>query len=78
MKATLGHPRRSAASAISSGVARAASVSTSRDLEMSQFWQKRQPRLHPAVPNDSTGVPGRKWLRGFFSMGSTQNPLERP
>ena len=45
---------------------------------MSQFWQKRQPRLHPAVPNESTLVPGRKWLRGFFSIGSTQNPLERP
>jgi hypothetical protein len=45
---------------------------------MSQFWQNRQARLHPAVPKESTGVPGRKWLRGFFSMGSTQNPLDRP
>jgi len=34
--------------------------------------------LHPAVPKDSTGVPGRKWLRGFFSIGSMQNPDERP
>ena len=32
--------------------------STSRALLMSQFWQKRQPRLQPAVPNDSTLVPG--------------------
>jgi hypothetical protein len=39
---------------------------------MSQFWQKAQVRLQPAVPKDSTGVPGRKWFRGFFSMGSTQ------
>ncbi|GIV00408.1 MAG: hypothetical protein KatS3mg014_2023 [Actinomycetota bacterium] len=53
-------------------------MSISLDLEMSQFWQKRQARLQPAVPNDSTGVPGRKWFSGFFSMGSTQNPLERP
>jgi hypothetical protein len=34
--------------------------------------------LQPAVPKDSTDVPGRKWLSGFFSIGSTQNPLERP
>jgi hypothetical protein len=45
---------------------------------MSQFWQNLQARLQPAVPNDSTADPGRKWLSGFFSMGSTQNPLERP
>ena len=30
------------------------------------------------VPNDSTGVPGRKWFRGFFSIGSMQKPEERP
>jgi len=30
------------------------------------------------VPNDNTGVPGRKWFSGFFSTGSTQNPLDRP
>ena len=53
-------------------------MSISFDLEMSQFWQNLQPRLQPAVPNDSTGVPGRKWLSGFFSIGSTQKPLERP
>src|SRR5262245_25078033 len=45
---------------------------------MSQFWQKRQERLQPAVPNESTEVPGRKWFSGFFSIGSTQKPLERP
>ena len=44
----------------------------SRDLEMSQFWQNLQVRLQPAVPKDSTGVPGRKWFSGFFSMGSMQ------
>jgi len=61
-----------------SGAAWSASVSHSRDLLMSQFWQNLQARLQPAVPNDRIGVPGRKWLRGFFSMGSTQKPLERP
>jgi hypothetical protein len=45
---------------------------------MSWFWQKAQARLHPAVPNDSTAEPGRKWLSGFFSIGSTQKPVERP
>ena len=40
--------------------AASASVSTSFDLEMLQFWQKRQARLQPAVPNDSTDDPGRK------------------
>ena len=55
-----------------SGAAASASVSISLDLEMSQFWQKRQARLQPAVPNDSTDVPGRKWLSGFFSTGSMQ------
>ena len=48
------------------------------DFEMSQFWQNRQARLHPAVPNESIGVPGRKWFRGFFSIGSTQKPDDRP
>ena len=63
---------------MASGDASSASVSVSRDLEMSQFWQNRQPRLHPAVPKDSTAEPGRKWFSGFFSIGSTQKPLERP
>src|SRR3954471_9323799 len=45
---------------------------------MSQFWQNRQERLQPAVPKERTAVPGRKWLSGFFSIGSTQNPLDRP
>jgi hypothetical protein len=78
VKATLAHPSVCAAAAIASGEAASASVSSSRDFEMSQFWQKRQARLQPAVPNESTELPGRKWLSGFFSIGSTQKPLERP
>ena len=60
------------------GEASSERVSASLDLEMSQFWQKRQARLQPAVPNESTAEPGRKWWSGFFSIGSTQKPLERP
>jgi hypothetical protein len=30
------------------------------------------------VPKDRTAVPGRKWFRGFFSIGSRQKPDERP
>ena len=78
VKAMLRHPSRTEALARSSGLAASASVSVCRDLLMSQFWQNLHARLHPAVPNDSTGVPGRKWLSGFFSIGSTQNPLDRP
>ncbi len=63
---------------MASGAAASDSRSISFDFEMSQFWQKRQARLHPAVPNESTDVPGRKWFSGFFSIGSTQYPLERP
>ena len=45
---------------------------------MSQFWQKRQPRLQPAVPKESTVEPGWKWLSGFFSIGSTAKPVVVP
>ncbi len=61
MKATLRQPKRAAVRAIAAGEAASASVSVWRDFEMSQFWQKLQARLQPAVPNDRTGVPGRKW-----------------
>jgi len=59
-------------------MARELNRATSRLFEMSQFWQNEQARLHPAVPKDSTDEPGRKWLSGFFSIGSTQKPVERP
>ena len=71
-------PDFTAARAIAAGVAWSMSRSMSRDFEMSQFWQNLQARLQPAVPNERTALPGRKWLSGFFSMGSTQNPDERP
>ena len=79
MNATLRQPSsRGGVGDAPPGGAASASVSISFDFEMSQFWQKRQARLQPAVPNESTDVPGRKWLSGFFSIGSTQKPLERP
>src|SRR6476659_6349691 len=78
VNATLRAPSRCAARAMVSGAAWSASVSTSFDFEMSQFWQNRHARLQPAVPNESTDDPGRKWFSGFFSIGSTQKPDERP
>src|SRR5690349_1014299 len=78
VKATLRQPEAFAASAMPSGDAESINRSMSRDLEMSQFWQNLHARLQPAVPNENTAVPGRKWLSGFFSMGSTQKPDERP
>jgi hypothetical protein len=38
--------------------------------EIRQFWQKGQRRLQPTKPAENTGLPGRKWWRGFFSIGS--------
>src|SRR6185503_20582815 len=78
VKATLRQPDAAAASAMPCGDAESISRSMSRDLEMSQFWQNLQARLHPAVPKESTAEPGRKWLSGFFSIGSMQKPDERP
>jgi len=43
---------------MASGVAWSVSRSHSVALEMSQFWQKRQPRLQPAVPKEKTLEPG--------------------
>src|SRR5580704_5627097 len=61
---------RTASSTTSSGGTYDEPTWSARDFEMSQFWQKKQPMLQPAVPMEKTRVPGRKWFRGFFSMGS--------
>ena len=58
VKATDAQPRRRAASASCSGEASSDRRSTSFDLLMSQFWQKRQARLQPAVPNERMLEPG--------------------
>ena len=78
VKATLRQPNLAAALAMVGGPALSAASCTSRDRDMVQFWQKVQPRLHPAVPKESTAVPGKKWFSGFFSIGSMQNPVLRP
>jgi hypothetical protein len=78
VKATLAAPLARAACAMRCGEAVPISRSISRLLEMSQFWQNLQARLQPAVPNDSTLEPGKKWLSGFFSIGSMQKPELRP
>src|SRR6266849_4451707 len=64
------HPCCSASRGTSSGGTYCECTWSLRDFEMSQFWQKKQPMLHPAVPIEKTFVPGRKWFSGFFSMGS--------
>ena len=46
--------------AMAPGLASSCRRSISRDFEMSQFWQNLHARLQPAVPNDSTLVPGWK------------------
>ena len=56
--ATERHPRRTAAATIAVGSARSFSRSISRALEMSQFWQNLQVRLHPAMKVLLTGGSG--------------------
>ena len=51
---------------LASGVADSLVRSWSRDFEMSQFWQNRQPRLQPAVPNDSTLRAGVELVQRFL------------
>jgi hypothetical protein len=46
-------------------------------LNMAGWDWEEHVRLQPAVPNEGTGVPGRKWFKGV-SIGSTQKPDERP
>ncbi len=60
VKATLLQPSSRAESAMRPGEAESESRSICRDFEMSQFWQNRQARLQPAVPNEKTDEPGRK------------------
>ena len=42
-----------------------------RACEISQFWQNLQFTLQPPVAMENAIAPGRKWKKGFFSMGST-------
>jgi hypothetical protein len=45
---------------------------------MSQFWQFRHRKPHPEVAIEKTLVLGRKWNRGFFSIGSSWNEQGLP
>ena len=47
------------------------STCSGRDCEISQFWHILQLTLQPAVAMEKAMVPGAKWKKGFFSMGST-------
>ena len=78
MKATPAAPTSAAAAARARGAAGAARVSNCREVEISQFWQYLHARLQPAVPKDRIVEPGSTCARGFFSMGSSTKPEERP
>ncbi|GAB4159364.1 MAG: hypothetical protein Fur0021_30160 [Candidatus Promineifilaceae bacterium] len=54
----LRQPLARAAATTALGAAQSLNLSIWRALEMSQFWQKRQPKLQPAVPNERTLLPG--------------------
>jgi hypothetical protein len=47
-------------------------------MEISQFWQKGQFRLHPKLPTDRMPFPGKKRFRGFFSTGSSASEVAMP
>src|ERR1700739_3729950 len=69
VKAMESQPYLSASIGTSSGGTCCERTWSACDFEMSQFWQKKQPMLQPAVPMLKTRVPGRKWLSGFFARG---------
>ena len=56
----------------------AASKSSGRAWEICQFWQNLQRSGHPTVPSEYAALPGRKWKKGFFSIGSTWTAIGRP
>lgn len=47
-------------------------------LDSEWFWHQGHLRLHPAVATERLSVPGRKWKRGFFSMGSVARLVSMP
>jgi len=55
---------------IFSGVAKYASVCSGLACDISQFWQFLQCKLQPTVAIESILEPGKKWNKGFFSIGS--------
>ena len=64
---------RRAAWAICRGVARLPGMTlpSRGSWLISQFWQKVQRKLQPAVAMENARLPGWKWKSGFFSIGST-------
>ena len=67
-----------ARSASAAGVVSVHSTSSAPACEMEWFWQNGQRRLHPKLPMESTGRPGRKNASGFFSIGSSASDVTLP
>src|SRR5271165_5046677 len=70
VKATAAHSLSLANVARSFGGRYFAGKSSGLACEISQFWQNLQFTLQPAVATENATFPGRKWKKGFFSMGS--------
>jgi len=70
VEARLAAPSSAASATASAGVSARFRVSAGPCWLISQFWQKRQPKLQPAVAREKEPVPGSTWKKGFFSMGS--------
>ena len=64
-----GHPLRIASSTTSSGGMYDEFTWSDRDFDMSQFWQKKQPMLHPAVPIENIFVPGHEMIERLLLNG---------
>ena len=43
-----------------------------------QFWHQGQVKLQPTLLTERDRLPGWKWERGFFSMGSTARAESSP
>ncbi|OGD24496.1 MAG: hypothetical protein A2Y56_06555 [Candidatus Aminicenantes bacterium RBG_13_63_10] len=76
----LRHPRLAAMPTASSGESSCPPNDPFRfdAWEICQFWQNPQRKLQPTVAREKDSVPGRKWNRGFFSMGSTCAAMTSP
>lgn len=65
------HPCPSAMETTSSGGTLRVCRSPGFAAERCQFWHQGQVKLQPTLLMENARLPGWKWARGFFSIGST-------